>query len=304
VPIPIGETFTYQLHFPDPGVYWYHPHIREDYAQELGLYGNILVVPAQPDYWPSVDREVLLTLDDILIEGGEVAAFGTSGPTHVAMGRFGNTLLISGEADLTLSALRDEVVRFFLTNTANTRVFNIVLPGVRMKLVGGDAGRYECETFVESILVAPSERVVVDVLFDEAGTFALKHRTPDAEHRLAAITVSDDLVGTTTGRDFAILRTNSDMVRERDRIAHLVDAPPDKRLAFVAEMDMEAEGPVTYRCPMHPEVTSDEPGNCPKCGMKLLPADLTGSGEHEHEHGHGHERHATGRAHDAPQGIE
>jgi FtsP/CotA-like multicopper oxidase with cupredoxin domain len=29
-------------------------------------------------------------------------------------------------------------------------------------------------------------------------------------------------------------------------------------------------GPVTYACPMHPEVTGDEPGRCPKCGMKLL----------------------------------
>ncbi|MBC8005033.1 MAG: hypothetical protein H7X84_06140 [Verrucomicrobia bacterium] len=24
-----------------------------------------------------------------------------------------------------------------------------------------------------------------------------------------------------------------------------------------------------YNCPMHPEVVSDKPGNCPKCGMKL-----------------------------------
>ena len=42
-PIPVGETFTYELNVPDPGAYWYHPHIREDYGQELGLYGNILV---------------------------------------------------------------------------------------------------------------------------------------------------------------------------------------------------------------------------------------------------------------------
>jgi len=24
-----------------------------------------------------------------------------------------------------------------------------------------------------------------------------------------------------------------------------------------------------YTCPMHPEVTSDKPGKCPKCGMNL-----------------------------------
>jgi len=25
-----------------------------------------------------------------------------------------------------------------------------------------------------------------------------------------------------------------------------------------------------YTCPMHPEVTSDKPGKCPKCGMDLV----------------------------------
>ena len=45
IPIPVGGSFTYRIRFPDPGLYWYHPHIREDYTQEMGLYGNILVVP-------------------------------------------------------------------------------------------------------------------------------------------------------------------------------------------------------------------------------------------------------------------
>lgn len=26
----------------------------------------------------------------------------------------------------------------------------------------------------------------------------------------------------------------------------------------------------TYTCPMHPEVKSDKPGKCPKCGMDLV----------------------------------
>src|SRR3954464_8904535 len=98
-PIPVGGSFTYRIEFPDPGVYWYHPHIREDYGQELGLYGNILVQPAEEGYWPPAHREVALTLDDILIEDGQVAAFSHHGPSHVAMGRFGETMLIGGETD-------------------------------------------------------------------------------------------------------------------------------------------------------------------------------------------------------------
>jgi hypothetical protein len=101
-PMPVGGSFTYRLRFPDPGVYWYHPHIREDYGQEMGLYGNIVVVPAQPDYWPADHRELVVTLDDILLEDGRVAAFSRSRPTYAAMGRFANTMLVNGENGLVL----------------------------------------------------------------------------------------------------------------------------------------------------------------------------------------------------------
>jgi FtsP/CotA-like multicopper oxidase with cupredoxin domain len=154
-PIEVGGRFEYRLQFPDPGVYWYHPHIRQDYGQEMGLYGNILVAPADPDYWPRAHREVLLTLDDILLEDGRVAAFNPVETTYSAMGRFGNVLLVNGEPSLTLEAQAGEVVRFYLTNTANTRVFNATIRGGRMKLVGGDSGRCEHEQFVDSVVLGP-----------------------------------------------------------------------------------------------------------------------------------------------------
>jgi FtsP/CotA-like multicopper oxidase with cupredoxin domain len=275
-PIPVGGEFTYRIQFPDAGLYWYHPHIREDYTQELGLYGNILVVPATPDYWPPVDRELALTLDDLLVEDGKVAPFSPVETSYAAMGRFGNVFLTSGEPDLRLEVGVGEVVRLWLTNTANTRVFNVTLPGARMKLVGGDSGRVEHEQLVESVLLAPSERAVVDVLVDRPGELALEHHTPDRTYRLATVTVGDEpATPSPAAREFELLRHAPELEAERQQLDRWLAAPPDKVLALVAQMDDPAAmpagaGPVTYACPMHPEVTSDEPGRCPKCGMKLL----------------------------------
>ena len=272
-PIPVGETFTYEVHVPDPGAYWYHPHIREDYGQEMGLYGNIHVVPTEPDYWPPVHRELFLTLDDVLIEDGKIAGFSASETTHVAMGRFGNVMLVSGESDLALEAKRGEVVRFYFTNTANTRVFNVTLPRARMKLVGGDSGHYEHESFVEEVLLSPSERFIVDILFDELGEHVLEHRTPAHAYQLASITVSDEAAEPALAEQFAVLRTNDDMAAERGRTARFMNAAPEKTLAFVAEMDFDAPEGAVYTCPMHPDVVSKEPGRCPECGMKLMPVE-------------------------------
>jgi FtsP/CotA-like multicopper oxidase with cupredoxin domain len=167
------------------------------------------------------------------------------------------------------------VVRFYLTNTANTRVFNVAIPGARMKLVGGDSGRCERETFVESVVIAPSERAVVDVLFDRPGPLSLEHRTPHRTYRVAAIAVGDEAVEPSLASRFERLRTNPELEAERARLAGHLDRDPDRTLALVAEMDMgepqlPPETSVTYNCPMHPEVTSAEPGRCPRCGMKLL----------------------------------
>ena len=310
-PIPVGGSFTARVAFPDPGIYWYHPHMREDYGQELGLYGNCIVEPADPDYWPPVHRELALTLDDILLEDGQVAPFSPHETTHAAMGRFGDVLLCGGQTDPSLSARLGEVVRFYLTNTANTRVFRAAIPKARMKLVGGDSGHVEHEQFVESVIVAPSERVVVDVLFDEPGELRLEHETPERDYVLASIDVSEEPVETGLEEEFGTLRTNADMAAERERIAPYLEAEPDKTLAFIAEMDLgapEGDGPVTYTCPMHPEVVADEPGHCPKCGMKLLATQLVGEdagGHEDHEHdGHGDGEGHSHEAHGDAGGIE
>jgi FtsP/CotA-like multicopper oxidase with cupredoxin domain len=274
-PIPVGGGFSYRVQFPDAGLYWYHPHIREDYTQELGLYGNILVEPALPGYWSPVDRDFVLTVDDLLVEQGQIAPFSPTETSYAAMGRFGNVFLTSGDPELRLEARAGEVVRLWLTNTANTRVFNLAVAGARMKLVGGDSGRVEHEEVIQGVVLAPSERAVVDVLVDRPGELHLEHHTPQRAYRLATLTVGEAPGRSAAAGGFEVLRRAPELAAERAQLAAWLAAPPDKVLALVAQLDdpaalPEDAGPVTYACPMHPEVTSQEPGRCPKCGMKLL----------------------------------
>jgi FtsP/CotA-like multicopper oxidase with cupredoxin domain len=249
-----------------------------------------------------VSREWVLTLDDVLIEDGRIAVFSRSETSYAAMGRFGNVLLVAGEPELALEARQGEVIRLYLTNTANTRVFKVKLPGARMKLVGGDSGRCEREEIVEEAILAPSERVILDVLLERPGELALEHHTPEKVYRLASIAVSDEPAEPSPADAFEQLRADPELAAERAGLDRHLSAEPDKTLAFVAEMDFDepAGGAATYMCPMHPEVVSEEPGHCPSCGMKLLPAHIAQAGAHDHEHA----EHESGHDHAATDGIE
>ena len=124
-PVQPGESFRYRIHFPDAGIYWYHPHHREDVQQELGLYGNLLVDSPDPDYHGPANREEVLMLDDLLLGEDGVVPFGENASNYALMGRFGNILLVNGEPEYALRVQRGEVVRFLLTNASNTRTFNL-----------------------------------------------------------------------------------------------------------------------------------------------------------------------------------
>ena len=237
VPIPIGGTYTCKVRFPDAGFYWYHPHIREDFGLEMGLYGTIVVEPADLSYWPAADRQLTLTLDDLLVEDGHIAPFSRSGPTFVAMGRYGNVMLINGETRFSGQAAAGEVVRLYVVNTANTRIFNFAIRGARAKLVGGDSGRYERETIIDEVLLAPSERAVIDVLFDTPRQVGLEHRTPDHVYDLGAFTVTDGAPGAAAG-SFEVLRTDPELTAEHQAIGHDTERPPDKVLAFYSLMPL------------------------------------------------------------------
>lgn len=248
-----GETFSYTLKFPDVGVYWYHPHVREDYQQELGLYGNYLVVSTDPDYWSPVNREVPLVLDDILIEDGKIN-LSEEGSDHALMGRFGNVMLANGETDYQLAIKKGEVVRFYITNVANSRPFNFVIDGARMKLVGGDGGAYERDLWADGVVLAPSERAVVEVLFEKEGDYTLQNKTPERTYTLGKVISSDEPVSTSYASEFDALKIHEQTVRSIDPFRAYFSKNPDKRIALTIDM-MGMMGGGGYGAHMMPDGT-------------------------------------------------
>ncbi len=228
-PVAPGGRYRYELVFPDDGMYWYHPHLREDFQQDAGLYGNLWVLPADPKAYGSVDREVALIVDDVLIDDGRQVPFGRDAADHALMGRFGNVMLVNGDTGYRLGVRAGETVRFYLTNAANTRTFALGFPGVRIKRVGGDGGRYEKESFVDQVTLAPSERAIVEVTFAQAGSFPLVHATPDKRYELGRIEVAaaDARPGETA------LREHRDVQAEiAALVGRFLDAPPSRVLSM------------------------------------------------------------------------
>ncbi len=240
--VAVGESFTYQIKFPDAGMYWYHPHIREDYAQELGLYGNYLVVPNDPNYWSPVNREVALFVDDILMANGKIATFSQASADHTLMGRFGNIMLINGETNYRLAAKAGEVIRFYITNSANTRTFNISIPGTKLKLVGADGGKYEREMWSNSVILSPSERAIVEVFFANAGSYTLQHQTPERTYPLGIITVAPEKIDTSFESAFAVLRSNQDVQASLAAFRPSFNKSADKRLKLTITMGTGRQG--------------------------------------------------------------
>ncbi len=236
-----GESFAYKLKFPDAGVYWYHPHAEEVYGQGLGLYGSFIVSPKEADYFPKVNREMPLFLSDLPVENGKIS-LKQGDNTHTLMGHYGNVLLLNGEENYSMAAEQGEVIRLYVVNAANTRPFNFAIKGLKLKLVGGDSGAYERPTLVDNVVLGPSERAIVDVLFKDEGIYEVQNKTPDKTYPLGTIVVGGAHVANSYESEFNSLAMNKFVVESIDQFRSYFDKQPDKQLALTIDMAMGSMG--------------------------------------------------------------
>lgn len=229
--IPPGGSFAYKLKFPDAGVFWYHPHVNEVYQQPLGLYGAFVVTPTDPIYFPPVNSEHVLFLSDLPIANGYIA-INPDDKDQSLMGHYGNIFLVNGEENYSLSAKTGEVIQLDVINAANARPYNFAIAGAKLKLVGADNGAYEKATWQDSVILGPSERAIVDVMFTKAGTYEIQNKTPNQTYTLGVITISSDTAQPSFAALFNSLQENKAVTASIDPFRSYFDKAPDKKLVL------------------------------------------------------------------------
>ena len=247
-PVPPGGEFIYEVVFPDAGLYWYHPHVREDIQQDGGLYGNMMVDPTRADYFGPATREEFIMVDDILVDGDALLPYGRDAANFTIMGRFGNVMLVNGEERYAATVRPGEVVRFFVTNVSNTRSYNLSFAGLDMKLVGTDLSRFEREMMVESLVISPAERYIVEVRFPAAGTYALLNQVQVVDHMRGTFYAAVDTLGAVVVEgpaveeadallsSHSIMRTDAVLEAELAEFRPHFDRPVDHELLLTVDI--------------------------------------------------------------------
>lgn len=127
-----GGRFTYQFTAPEPGTYWYHPHFNSAAQIARGLYGLLIVDPAEGPS-PGFQSEFSLVIGEhgmggrtMMLPGrgtgggmGSGMGPGMGGP---GMGPMGGDLLINGKTGPAIPDLhvrRGDRVLFRMVNTGN-----------------------------------------------------------------------------------------------------------------------------------------------------------------------------------------
>ncbi|MFO0672242.1 MAG: multicopper oxidase family protein [Polyangiaceae bacterium] len=177
-PIPPGGEFTYRFKAPDPGTFWYHPHVHANEQVEDGMYGTIVI---RGDKEPTYDRERYLVLDDVLLDDkGQIAVQPFQSGMNAMHGRYGNVLLTNGKESTRVrgEAKAGEVERWRIVNTANARTMTVGITGAKFKVIGTDGGLLP-ESYTTTRLDVPvGARFDLEVTYDAPGTAKLVNYIP------------------------------------------------------------------------------------------------------------------------------
>jgi FtsP/CotA-like multicopper oxidase with cupredoxin domain len=174
-PIEPGEEFTYRFVVPDAGTFWYHSHVNETFQMERGMYGGLIV---EEETELVADEEKVFLLDDMkLTQSNAFSKPGWFIPRIMERhdGREGDTLLINGKENPTISIAGGQTERWRFINASSARYIVLHLGGKRFSIIGTDGGLLEKARTVNQVLLTPGERIeVIAGPFMEGDSFLIE----------------------------------------------------------------------------------------------------------------------------------
>jgi FtsP/CotA-like multicopper oxidase with cupredoxin domain len=194
-PIAPGDTYTYEFTTLQYGTYFYHTHDHPDRQQALGLYGALIIDPAEPDDTPVADLDYDMEYTIQLQEWLERE--GYTYPAMLMEGALPNFFTINGKAYPSTETIEMQVgqtilIRFIGSN--NNFIHPMHIHGGPFTIVSTDGNpvptmaRFEKDT----VNVGPGERYDVLWTAREPGKWLIHCHIP---HHTTNNNVEEDGAG-------------------------------------------------------------------------------------------------------------
>ena len=176
-PIQPGGSYSYAFTAIQHGTYFYHPHAKPDRTQALGLYGALIIDPADPTTEVRADHEYVVQLQEWLLREG------LTFPSMPMEGGFPNYFTINGKAYPATETIAMKVgetlkVRFIGTNNGGVHPMHIHGGPFQVVAVDGEtlapAQRYMADT----VLIGPGQRYDVVWLARKPGKWLIHCHIP------------------------------------------------------------------------------------------------------------------------------
>ena len=171
-PIPPGGSFTYEFTVQQAGTFFYHSHDNADRQQALGLYGALIIDPADPSTEPAADQEVVIQLQEWLEKEGYTF------PAMPMDGGQPNFFTINGKAYPSTQTVRAAVgdrIRFRFIGSNSGFIHPMHIHGGPFTIVATDGVPVQPSASIEkdTVNVAPGERYDVIWTAREPGKWLL-----------------------------------------------------------------------------------------------------------------------------------
>ncbi|HEY9684043.1 MAG TPA: multicopper oxidase domain-containing protein [Oculatellaceae cyanobacterium] len=175
-----GEIFAYQFIPSQVGTFWYHPQVNHLFQKSLGLYGALVVEPAQPRH--SYDRDFVLVFGQSTVKSMPRSPVSDNDSRNSQTKGGETAFTINGSTGSSMKPMeirKGERIRLRLVNASNQPI-PLSLTGHKLEIVstnGSDA--LEPHTFRDTVTLNPSDRVDAEFTADNPGVWSLASEIPE-----------------------------------------------------------------------------------------------------------------------------